>query len=80
MNFARYATIHARHLPDKTCLIERTPSVNKRKTLTWKQFNDRINKTANYLSKELGIKEGDFVLHLQLNSIEWLVTYFAIIK
>ena len=80
MNYARYATVHARHLPDKTCLIERTPSKNERRTLTWRQFNDEINKTANYLSKELGIKDGDFVMHLQNNSFEWLITYYGIIK
>jgi len=80
MNYARYATIHARHLPDKTCLIERTPSKNERRTLTWRQFNDEINKMANYLSKELGIKDGDFVMHLQNNSFEWLITYYGIIK
>ncbi|MBW2590600.1 MAG: AMP-binding protein, partial [Deltaproteobacteria bacterium] len=80
MNYARYATIHARHLPDKTCLIERTPSKNQRRTLTWRQFNDEINKTANYLSKELGVKDGDFVMHLQNNSLEWLITYYGIIK
>ena len=80
MNYARYATIHARHLPDKVCLIERTPSKNLRRTLTWKQFNDEINRTANYLSKELGVKDGDFVMHLQNNSLEWLITYYGIIK
>ena len=26
MNYANYAAVHARHLPDKICLIERTPS------------------------------------------------------
>jgi acyl-coenzyme A synthetase/AMP-(fatty) acid ligase len=64
MNYARYATIHARHLPKKICLIERTPSTNGRRTLTWRQFNEAINRVANYLSTELGIRDGDFVLHL----------------
>lgn len=80
MNYAKYATIHARHLPDKICLIERNPAQNERRTLTWKQFNDEINKVANYLSKELGIKDGDYVMHLQNNSLEWLITYYGIIK
>ncbi len=80
MNFAQYAAIHARHLPDKVCLIERTPSLNQRRTLTWKQFNDEINKVANYLSKEFGVGDGDIVMHLQNNSLEWLITYFAVIK
>jgi acyl-CoA synthetase (AMP-forming)/AMP-acid ligase II len=80
MNYANYAVVHARHLPDKICLIERTPSINQRRTLTWRQFNDEINKVANYLSKDLGIKDGDFVMHLQNNSLEWLITYYGIIK
>jgi acyl-CoA synthetase (AMP-forming)/AMP-acid ligase II len=80
MNYANYAVVHARHLPDKICLIERTPSLNQRRTLTWRRFNDEINKVANYLSKDLGIKDGDFVMHLQNNSLEWLITYYGIIK
>jgi len=80
MNYANYAVVHARHLRDKVCLIERTPSINQRRTLTWRQFNDEINKVANYLSKDLGIKNGDFVMHLQNNSLEWLITYYGIIK
>jgi acyl-CoA synthetase (AMP-forming)/AMP-acid ligase II/acyl carrier protein len=80
MNYADYARLHARHLPDKVCLVERTPSKNERRTLTWRQFNDEINKVANYLSKELGIKDGDTVLHMQNNSLEWIITYYGIIK
>jgi acyl-CoA synthetase (AMP-forming)/AMP-acid ligase II len=80
MNYANYAVVHSRHLPDKVCLIERTPSKNERRALTWRQFNDEINKAANYLSKEVGIKDGDFVMHLQNNSLEWVITYYAIIK
>ncbi len=80
MNYSRYAAIHARHLPDKICLIERTPSSNQRRTLTWRQFNDAINRTANYLANEAGVKNGDYVLHLQNNSMEWLITYYAIIR
>jgi acyl-CoA synthetase (AMP-forming)/AMP-acid ligase II len=80
MNYANYAAVHARHLPDKICLIEKTPSIKNRRTLTWRQFNNEINKVANYLAKDLGIKDGDFVMHLQNNSLEWLITYYGIIK
>ena len=48
MNYASYDTIHACHLSEKVCLIERTPSIKKRRTLTWKEFNNKINRTANY--------------------------------
>ena len=80
MNYSKYAAIHARHLPDKICLIERTPSKGERRTLTWKQFNDAINRTANYLSKKCDVKNGDYVMHLQNNSLEWLISYYGIIR
>jgi acyl-CoA synthetase (AMP-forming)/AMP-acid ligase II len=80
MNYARYATIHARHLPNKICLIERTPTTKHRRTLTWSQFNEETNQVANYLATELGVKAGDYVMHLQHNSLEWLITYYGIIK
>jgi acyl-CoA synthetase (AMP-forming)/AMP-acid ligase II len=80
LNYSKYAAIHARHLSDKICLIERTPAIGERRTLTWKQFNDAINRTANYLSKECHIKDGDYVMHLQNNSLEWLITYYGIIR
>ena len=80
MNYARYAVINARHLPHKVCLIERTPSKNQRRTLTWKQFNDEINRVANYITKELGVKDSDFVMLLQSNCLEWLINYYGIIK
>ncbi|HCY83716.1 MAG TPA: AMP-binding protein [Desulfobacteraceae bacterium] len=80
MNYSSYASIHARHIPEKTCLIERTASTGVRRTLTWKEFDDEINRTANFLSKELHVKKDDFIMHLQNNSLEWLITYFAIIR
>ncbi|MEN8211425.1 MAG: class I adenylate-forming enzyme family protein, partial [Thermodesulfobacteriota bacterium] len=80
MNYSSYASNHARHIPNKISLIERTPDTGDRRSLTWKEFNDEINRTANYLSKELGVKHGDFVMHLQNNSLEWMITYYAIIR
>ena len=80
MNYSGYASLHARHIPEKVCLIERTPAIGERRSFTWKEFNDGINRTANYLSKELGVKHGDFVMHLQNNSLEWVLTYYAIIR
>ncbi len=80
MNYSGYASIHARHIPEKVCLIERTPAAGTRRSFTWQEFNDEINRTANYLAKELKVKQGDFVMHLQNNSLEWMVTYFAIIR
>jgi len=80
MNFADYARINGSKYADKLCLIERTPNTNARRALTWKAFNTQANRLANYLTKNLGIKKGDYILHLQNNSLEWGITYFGIIK
>ncbi|MCL2338252.1 MAG: acyl--CoA ligase [Firmicutes bacterium] len=80
MNFARYGVENAKKYPEKVFLIERTPSINFRRTMTWRKFNAASNKVANYLHQQLGIGKGDFVLHLQMNSMEWLITYHAILK
>ncbi len=80
MNFAGYGIVNAKKFPEKEFLIERTPSQNLRRVLTWKEFNEETNKVANYLQKKLGIKKGDFVLHLQMNSLEWVVTFHAILR
>ncbi|HUW65350.1 MAG TPA: AMP-binding protein [Spirochaetia bacterium] len=80
MNFAGFGLTNAGKYPHKVFLIERTPSKNLRRTLTWSEFNAQTNHVANYLQKDLGLKKGDFVLQLQMNSLEWLVTYHAILR
>jgi acyl-CoA synthetase (AMP-forming)/AMP-acid ligase II len=70
---------NARMFPDSPALIELSPSQNLRQEVTWKEFNDRANQMANALTKR-GVKKGDRVIHLMMNSINWLETYFAIIK
>ncbi len=80
MNFACFGIMNAKKYPQKEFLIERTPSQGLRRVLTWQEFNDETNKVANYLQKALGIKKGDFVLHLQMNSLEWVVTFHAILR
>jgi acyl-CoA synthetase (AMP-forming)/AMP-acid ligase II len=35
---------------------------------------------ANFLIKDCGIKKGDVVQHLMMNSIEWYVTYMGVLK
>jgi acyl-CoA synthetase (AMP-forming)/AMP-acid ligase II len=70
---------NARLLPDTTALIEITPSKNLRKTITWKEFDERSSRVANALIAR-GIKKGDVVIHLMMNSIKWLEAYFGILK
>jgi len=80
MNFASYGIVNAQKYPDKEFLAELTPSRNLRRSLTWKEFNSETNKIANYLQQKLGVQKGDFVLHLQMNSIEWVTTFHAILR
>ena len=70
---------NARMYPDSPALIELTPSKNLRKEITWKEFNERANRVANALM-ERGVKKGDKVMHLMMNSINWLEVYFGILK
>lgn len=80
MNFGNYGIINAKKYPDKEFLVELRPSQNQRRSLTWKQFNEETNKVANYLQKDCGVKKGDFVMHLLMNSLEWVVTFHAILR
>ena len=70
---------NARLYPDESALIELRPSLNLRKTITWSELDVRVNQAANALI-ERGIKKDDKVVHLMMNSIDWLVAYFGIIQ
>lgn len=70
---------NARMYPDDVALIERIPAEKKRWEITWKQFDDKANQFANVLLKK-GIKKGDKVVHFMMNSIDWLVAYFGIVR
>ncbi|OGN99904.1 MAG: AMP-dependent synthetase [Chloroflexi bacterium RBG_13_51_52] len=70
---------NARLTPDAIALVEITPSKGLRKPFTWKEFDERANRVANMLI-DRGIKKGDIVMHLMMNSISWLEAYFGILK
>ena len=70
---------NARLTPKATALVEITPSKGLRRAITWKEFDDRANRVANALI-DRGIKKGDVVMHLMMNSINWLEAYFGILK
>jgi len=80
MNFARFCWLNASKFPEREFIIESYPSKGIRKAITWKQLNDQTNKLANFMMKECGIKKGDVVVHLMMNSIEWYVCYMAVLK
>jgi acyl-CoA synthetase (AMP-forming)/AMP-acid ligase II len=70
---------NARLYPNDVALIERVPAEGKRTEITWKQFDEGVNRFANVLMKK-GIKKGDKVIHLMMNSIDWLIAYFGIVR
>jgi len=72
---ARNASIY----PEDSALIELKPSDRTRKEITWKEFDERANRIANALA-DRGIGKGDKVIHLMMNSINWLEAYFGIIR
>lgn len=69
----------ARQWPDRECIVEIDPVNNKRSSLTYRQFDERVNMVANALM-DAKIKKGDMVLHFMRNRIEWLEAYFGIIR
>jgi long-chain acyl-CoA synthetase len=70
---------NARLTPKSISLVEITPSKGLRRAVTWKEFDERANRVANALTAR-GIKKGDIVMHLMMNSINWLEAYFGILK
>ena len=70
---------NARLYPNDVALIERIPAEKKRTEITWKQFDEKVNRFANVLIHK-GIKKGDKVIHLMMNSIDWLIVYFGIVR
>ncbi|MCJ7595636.1 MAG: AMP-binding protein [Desulfobacterales bacterium] len=70
---------NARMYGDEIALIEREPAKNSRRTIHWKAFHETANQVANGLIAK-GIKKGDKVIHLMMNGLEWLPTYFGILR
>jgi acyl-CoA synthetase (AMP-forming)/AMP-acid ligase II len=50
-----------------------------RRQITWKQFNERINRIANGLMAR-GVKKGDCMMSWMMNSINWLEAYLGILR
>jgi len=60
-------------------LIEPSNTNSLRKEMTWGEFDKKANRFSNLLLSR-GIKKGDRVAILLMNSIEWLPVYFGILK
>lgn len=63
---------------DEIALVERDPANDRRREITWRNFEGEAHRFANALLAH-GLQRGDRVLHLMMNSIEWLPCYFGIL-
>ena len=72
-------TRNARMYGPETALIEREPERNRRVKITWQEFNNQTNAIAQVLMAR-GVQQGDRVVHLMMNCIEWLPAYFGILR
>ncbi|UCD79645.1 MAG: acyl--CoA ligase, partial [Desulfobacterales bacterium] len=72
---ARNARVYGKEI----ALIERDPTKNSRREITWEEFDAEANRVANALFAR-GIQKGDKVIHLMMNCMEWLPAYFGILR
>ena len=79
MTIAEILARNARMYPSDSALIELKPSKKIRREITWKEFDERANRVANALI-DRGVRRDDKVIHLMMNSINWLEAYFGIIR
>ncbi|MCP4673040.1 MAG: acyl--CoA ligase, partial [Desulfobacula sp.] len=70
---------NARTYRDETALVELTPSLGQRKTMTWKEFYKTSNQFGHALCQH-GIQKGDKIVQLMTNCLEWLPIYFGILS
>jgi len=60
-------------------LVETNPENRYRREMTWREFDDKANRLANFLLGR-GLTKGHKVGILLMNCLEWLPVYFGILK
>jgi len=60
-------------------LVETNPEKRYRREMTWREFDDKANRLANFLLGR-GLEKGHKVGILLMNCLEWLPVYFGILK
>jgi len=60
-------------------LVESVPDRASRAEMTWREFDEKANRFANFLLSR-GYKKGDKVAILLMNCLEWLPIYFGVLK
>lgn len=76
MNLLHVIEKNARFYPEKEALVEIRPLSKRRLSVTWREFDEKVQRFANALL-ERGMKKGERVFILGRNSIDWLVCYFG---
>lgn len=70
---------NARCYGGDVALVEREPAENRRRELTWREFDHEADALANALMAG-GVRKGDRVVQLMMNGLEWLPVYFGILR
>jgi len=60
-------------------LVEPDPEKRYRREMTWREFDDKSNRLANFLLGR-GLEKGHKVGILLMNCLEWLPIYFGVLK
>ena len=60
-------------------LVESIPDKAYRVEMTWREFDEKANRFANFLLSR-GYKKGDKIAILLMNCLEWLPIYFGVLK
>ena len=60
-------------------LVESIPDKAFRAEMTWREFDERANRYANFLLSR-GYKKGEKVAILLMNCLEWLPIYFGVLR
>ena len=70
---------NAKRYGEEIALIERDPAQRSRREMTWNAFDRQANQVAHALMQR-DIGKHDKVVHLMMNSLEWLPIYFGILR
>ena len=60
-------------------LVESVPDKAFRVEMTWREFDEKANRFANFLLSR-GYRKGDKIAILLMNCLEWLPIYFGVLK
>ena len=60
-------------------LVESMPDKAFRAEITWREFDERANRFANFLLSR-GYQKGDKIAILLMNCLEWLPIYFGVLR